>query len=80
MENNSELKKMTPSQILVNSFLIIIAAGTILLMLPIATVDGKGNDFITALFMTTSAVAVTGLAVIDISTKFTIFGQVVIMD
>lgn len=79
MENNSELKKMTPSQILVNSFLIIIAAGTILLMLPIATVDGKGNDFITALFMTTSAVAVTGLAVIDISTKFTIFGQVVIM-
>lgn len=79
MKKNDEIKKMTPSQILVMSFIIIIVIGTTLLMLPIATRDGMGNEFITALFTATSAVAVTGLSVIDISKEFTVFGQIVVL-
>jgi trk system potassium uptake protein len=73
------IRKLNPSQILINSFLIIITFGTIALMTPFATVNHRGCDFITALFTTTSAVAVTGLSVVDIGKEFTMFGQIVIM-
>ncbi|MGM0507612.1 MAG: TrkH family potassium uptake protein [Fusobacteriota bacterium] len=72
--------KLTPSQILVSSFLIIIAVASIVLMLPIATPKGKGGiDFLTSLFTITSAVSVTGLSVVDVSKTFSIFGKTVIM-
>lgn len=74
-----KIKSLNPSQILINSFLIIIAIGTIMLMLPIATVDGNGCNFLTALFTTTSAVAVTGLSIVDVGKDFTMFGQIVVM-
>lgn len=73
------VEKLNPSQILINSFLVIIAIGTLLLMLPIATTDGQGSGFVNALFTTTSAVAVTGLSIVDIGKEFTVFGQVVVM-
>ena len=73
------IRKLNPSQILINSFLIIILFGTIALMTPFATVNHRGCDFVTALFTTTSAVAVTGLSVIDIGKEFTMFGQIVVM-
>lgn len=64
---------------LVYSFLSLIAAGTLLLMLPGATQDGQGLIFIDALFTATSAVCVTGLIVVDTATHFTLFGELVIM-
>lgn len=64
---------------LVYSFLSLIAAGTLLLMLPGATQDGQGLVFIDALFTATSAVCVTGLIVVDTATHFTLFGELVIM-
>lgn len=67
------------ARFLVNSFLILIAAGTFLLMLPGATIDGVGLSFIDALFTATSSVCVTGLIVVDTATHFTTFGQVVIL-
>ncbi len=71
--------KIRPSQILLLSFLLIIVAGTILLRLPFATQSGQNVDWLTAAFTSTSAVAVTGLSVVDISKVFSSFGQIVIL-
>jgi len=67
------------ARFLVYSFLSLIATGTFLLMLPGATQDGLGLQFIDALFTSTSAVCVTGLIVVDTATHFTLFGELVIM-
>jgi potassium uptake TrkH family protein len=71
--------KKNTARFLVYSFLSIIAAGTILLMLPGATQNEQGLVFIDALFTSTSAVCVTGLIVVDTATHFTLFGELVIM-
>lgn len=60
-------------------FALAIAIGTILLWLPIATADGTQTPLMTALFTSTSAVAVTGLIVVDTATYWSPFGQVVIL-
>ena len=60
-------------------FLGFIAAGTLLLWLPIASADGTQAPFITALFTSTSAVAVTGLITVDTPTYWSMFGQATIM-
>jgi trk system potassium uptake protein TrkH len=70
--------KMHPATIVALSFVGTIAAGTGLLLLPVAT-TGKGISFIDALFTSASAVCVTGLAVVDTGTVFTLFGQLVIV-
>jgi trk system potassium uptake protein TrkH len=71
--------KLTPPQVLVLGFALIILIGACLLTLPIASTDGKSLSFINALFTATSATCVTGLVVVDTGTHFTIFGQVVII-
>jgi trk system potassium uptake protein len=71
--------KLTPAQILVFGYFSIIILGTILFMLPIATVNSKGLNLIDALFTATSATCVTGLVVVNTSRTFTVFGQLVIM-
>ncbi|MFW5992154.1 MAG: TrkH family potassium uptake protein [Halanaerobiaceae bacterium] len=74
-----DIKKFTASQILVTGYFTVILSGTILLMLPYATPDGIGLNFINALFTATSATCVTGLIVVNTSSAFTVFGQLVIM-
>lgn len=51
--------------------------GSALLLLPFAT--RNGIDLIDALFISTSAVCVTGLATLDIATTFTVYGQIIIL-
>lgn len=60
-------------------FLLAIAIGTLLLSLPVATADGTRAPFLTALFTATSAVAVTGLVVVDTGSYWSPFGQVAIL-
>src|SRR5690606_20451106 len=71
--------KLHPSNIFMASFLVIILSGTGLLMLPEMSVASSGMNMIDALFMSTSATCVTGLATIDISTFLTFKGQVVLL-
>ncbi|MGI6093021.1 MAG: TrkH family potassium uptake protein [Negativicutes bacterium] len=71
--------KLTPYQILVLGFAGLIFFGAILLSLPNASATVERLGFIDALFTATSAVCVTGLAVVDTGTRFSIFGQVVIL-
>lgn len=72
-------KKLTSSQIIILGFLGAILLGALLLMLPFATVDGKGAAFSDAMFTATSAVCVTGLIVQDTATYWSYFGQAVIL-
>ncbi len=60
-------------------FALAIAIGTVLLMLPVASAQGTSAPILTALFTATSAVAVTGLIVVDTATYWSDFGQLVIM-
>jgi len=68
-----------PALSLVLLFAFLITVGTILLMLPIATVSGESTRFLDALFTATSAACVTGLVVVDTATHWSPVGQVVIM-
>lgn len=70
-------RRTSPSFILAVSFLIIIIIGTGLLMTPKATIGGI--SFTDALFTSTSAVCVTGLTTVDVSTTFTPLGQAIIL-
>lgn len=68
-----------PARLVLVSFAGIILVGTVLLTFPAATSDGKGADWLTALFTATSATCVTGLIVEDTPIYFSTFGQSVIL-
>jgi len=68
-----------PSILFLLSFLLLIAIGTGLLMLPTFTRGTGSMPFLDALFTATSATCVTGLIVVDTATYFTLKGQMVIL-
>lgn len=70
---------LTPAQIVSLSFGVGILVGTLLLLLPIAHAPGVQVQPLDALFTATSALCVTGLAVLDTGSQFSRFGHVVIM-
>ncbi len=77
-------ERYNPALVLVGSFVLLIAIGTGLLLLPRARaieLDGTqiGSPFVTALFTATSAVCVTGLVVEDTGPYWSREGQVVIL-
>ena len=66
---------LSAPRLLVGSFAALIAAGTAgFLVLPGLWI-GERASFVDALFMATSAVCVTGLSVLDVSSRMTFFGQ-----
>lgn len=76
MTLNTRLTKfLTVPKTICLGFLAVISVGALLLMLPIATTTGTWGNPITALFTSTSAVCVTGLAVVDTGTYFSFWGQ-----
>ena len=70
---------MTIARTICLGFLALIVVGTLLLMMPFASADGTWNNFIVALFTSTSAVCVTGLAVVDTGSDFSFWGQLTIL-
>jgi trk system potassium uptake protein TrkH len=58
------------------SFIFVILIGSLLLFLPISA---HNISYIDALFTSASAVCVTGLSVIDVSTSLTVFGKVILL-
>ncbi len=72
-------RRLSPSRILVSSFIIIISIGTFFLSLPVAVMPAERISVLTALFTATSAVSVTGLSVVDVSKTFSPFGKAVIL-
>lgn len=72
-------KPFSRLKFIASGFLLMIACGTVLLMLPISARDGHMTDFMTALLTSTSAGCVTGLIATDTASHWSIFGQVVIL-
>lgn len=66
-----------PALVFALSFVVLICIGSLILMSPKATVNGI--DFLDALFTSTSAVCVTGLAVLDTGKDFTLLGKITIL-
>ncbi len=64
-----------PARLVPLAFLAVILLGTLVLMLPIARTGGGSAPFMTALFVATSAVGVTGLSTVDTATYWSGFGQ-----
>ncbi|MBO8169103.1 MAG: Trk family potassium uptake protein [Thermoanaerobacteraceae bacterium] len=71
--------RLGPFQLLVLGFAGVIIFGALLLTLPVASENGISTNFLDALFTATSAVCVTGLAVVDTATHWSTFGELVIM-
>ncbi len=72
-------RRLTAPQLLVGSFFVLVAFGTILLLVLPGLYTGERLSFVDALFTATSAVCVTGLIVVDTATYFTPFGQAVLL-
>ena len=68
-----------PARTLIISFFMVIIIGSFLLMLPAASAKGSPLNFLTALFTSASAVCVTGLSVIDVSSELTIVGKFILI-
>ncbi|MBO8169473.1 MAG: Trk family potassium uptake protein [Thermoanaerobacteraceae bacterium] len=77
--NNGKKRNLTPPQVLVVGFAIMIGIGTVLLSLPVATENGIPLAPLDAFFTATSATAVTGLIVVDTQKTFSFFGELVIL-
>jgi trk system potassium uptake protein TrkH len=69
---------MHPATLVLLSFLAAIVLGALLLKLPFAAKAGA-ISWVDAYFTSTSAICVTGLTVVDTGSRFTIFGQCVIL-
>lgn len=70
-------KRTNPAMIIAVSFAFVIFAGSLLLGLPNCSYDGLA--YIDSLFVSASAVCVTGLTTIDISSSLTFTGQIVLL-
>jgi potassium uptake TrkH family protein len=73
------LRSRHPAQLIVFAFALAILVGTGLLALPAARAGEGGAGLLTALFTSTSAICVTGLAVVDTATYWSHFGQAIIL-
>ncbi len=71
------LESLSPTRLIVSSFLVVIVTGALLFMLPFATRNGITP--VQAFFTATSATCVTGLVVLDTYQGFTLFGQTVVI-
>ena len=79
LKPHAKKRKGTTFQVISAGFLSFILIGTLLLMLPFASVESGSASFVDCLFTATSAVCVTGLIVRDTATAWTPFGQAVIL-
>lgn len=73
------IKNLTDLQIIFLSFLFVVILGGSILSLPISSRTGEYTSFVDSIFTAISATCVTGLAVLDTSTYWSFFGQVIIL-
>ena len=72
-------KSLSPIQIIMGAFLLVILAGSLLLSLPVSSASGKAVGYIDALFTATTSTCVTGLVTLPTVTTWSFFGQLVIL-
>ncbi len=67
------------TRVLTIFFLVAVLLGTMLLLLPCSSTEGKSCGLLTAMFTAVSSVCVTGLSLTDTYTQWSSFGQVVLL-
>ncbi len=72
-------RSLPPAAVLALGFFLIILAGSLLLVLPVAHKPGAQVGYLEALFTATSATCVTGLTVVDTYGAYSTFGHIVII-
>lgn len=73
------IDRVSPTQIIMFGFLVLILSGTLLLMLPAASATGSATNFTDALFTAASAVCVTGLMTLPVFSHWSLFGQIILL-
>lgn len=68
-----------PAQAIVAGYAVMVAVGTGLLSLPVASAGGRRADAVDALFTATSAVCLTGLVTVDTGGFWSPFGELVVL-
>lgn len=71
--------QQNPYRLLGLSFLVVMAIGTLLLMLPISSAAGQTTSLVDAAFTAVSCVSVTGLATVDTYYHWSMFGKIVMV-
>jgi len=71
--------RLTTTQVILLSFLLVILLGSVLLALPISSADGKAVPYVDALFTATTSTCVTGLVTLPTVSAWSVFGQIVIL-
>lgn len=71
-------RALTPPFVLLYGYISLIAAGTVLLALPLSNAGREATSLLTALFTATSAVTVTGHTMVSTAHSWSYFGQAVI--
>ncbi len=71
--------KLSTTQVIMLSFLVVILIGSALLALPISTKNGKAVPYVDALFTAATSTCVTGLVTLPTVTTWNTFGQIVIL-
>jgi len=79
MGAKTQEKNKAPQWFITKAIAVPILLGTVLLMVPLASRSGQWTDPLTALFMATSAMCVTGHTIVDPGSHFSLFGQLVLL-
>ncbi|MEY4648685.1 MAG: hypothetical protein RL009_1101 [Actinomycetota bacterium] len=72
-------KRVHPARIVARVFGLAILVGTVVLSLPISRTANNFGGFLEAAFTSVSAICVTGLSTVDVSTYWTPFGHLMIL-
>ncbi len=72
-------KKTNPAMLMAVCFALLIVLGMLLLLLPRSRLEGVNLSLVDALFISTSAVCVTGLSPLDVAATFSLEGQIVLL-
>lgn len=78
INNRKKHLRLSNLQIVTSGYFCVSAIGTLLLLLPVSSAQGK-TTLLEAMFTAVSASCVTGLVLVDTSTHWTLFGQLVIL-
>ena len=70
---------LTTTRIIMLGFLLGALVGSVLLCLPISLKEGVGIEYVDSLFVSVSAICVTGLSTINIGATFSVFGQIILL-
>lgn len=76
---SKKIRSITPFQLLVSFYFIVILISFLLLRIPAVYEEGVEISIIDSLFTAVSAISVTGLTVFDVSKSFTDFGIIILL-